>query len=265
MNEYEEYIANRYEGCEEQPDPDMSFIKVWEDIIEDAEEGSVQDVLNENLCSSHPVSFSHPEQVRIEIFDSFAGRIPVIYVTYTPDFEQLVTNVAHKGIRPDNLSETGASFLSGKTTRFMILSAKPYSNVPACELGLTDEEWRDKSLLVRRAHECTHYFTKQTYGITNNILHDELMADFTGIYEAFGFFRAEWFLRFMGIIEGSGNRMIYYTKELREETRLRLKELMKTASERLESWSQTEDFRSLSTSERIKKMCMAGLGGISDF
>lgn len=35
-------------------------------------------------------------------------------------------------------------------------------------------------MLIRRAHECTHFFTKQTYGIAYKNLHDELMADFMG-------------------------------------------------------------------------------------
>lgn len=262
-DEFEEYTANRFRGCEEQPEPDMSFLEAWRDMIEETGERSVQDILNESLCSRHPVSFSHPEGVKIEIFGSFAGDLPVIYVEDTEDFEQLVTNVAHKGIRPDNLSETGAIFLSGKTTRFMILSSKPYSNVPASELGLQEEEWRERSLVLRRGHECTHYFTKQTYGISNNILHDEIMADFIGMYEAFGFYRAEWFLRFMGIIEGGGNRMIYYTDELSGETRDALKELLREAAGKLEKWSQTKEFRTLSEAERIKKMCMAGLKGIA--
>ena len=58
-----------------------------------------------------------------------------------------------------------------------------------------EKDWCEKSLLLRQAHECTHYLTKQTYGISNNILHDEIMADFIGMYEAFGFYKAEWFQR----------------------------------------------------------------------
>ena len=49
-----------------------------------------------------------------------------------------------------------------------------------------DAEWKKKSLTLRKHHECTHYFTKQVYGISENILHDEVMADFIGMYETFG-------------------------------------------------------------------------------
>jgi hypothetical protein len=247
----------------EQPDPDMSFLEKWEGIIAYADEAGAETALNDLVCLRHPVSLEHPEKLKIEIYDSFAGKLPVIYVPDAPDFEQLVTNVAHKGVRPDNLSETGAIFLSGKTTRFMILSSKPYSNVPAAELGVGEEDWQEKSLMLRRGHECTHYFTKQKYGIAENLVHDELMADFIGIYEAFGYYRAEYFLRFMGVMEGSGNRMVYYTKELSSEDKERLAGLLKETSAQLEKWSKTEAFKALTIQERIRIMCMKGLAGIS--
>ncbi len=174
-----------------------------------------------------------------------------------------MTNIAYKGVRPENLSKTGASFLHGKKTRFMILSAKPYSNVPAAELGLAGEgDWLEKSLLLRRGHECTHYFTKQTYGITNNILHDEIMADFIGIYEAFGYYRAEYFKRFMGIVEGSGERLIFYTKDLPDKVRSAVSALASLAAEGLEKWSQTERFAEMTTGERIRFMCGEGFEGM---
>ena len=168
-----------------------------------------------------------------------------------------------EGIRLENISTTGASFISGKTTRFIILSAKPYSNVPASELGLTDEaEWTERSMQLRRGHECTHYFTKQTYGITNNILHDEIIADFMGIYETFGFYRAEWFLRFMGLIKGSGGRFIFYTKDLPENVRNAVSELAELCANSLEKWSLSDEFASMTAAERIKYMCMAGFEGM---
>ena len=44
-------------------------------------------------------------------------------------------------------------------------SEKPYSNIPAGELGIPEDDWAEKSVKLRRSHECTHFFTKQTYGI----------------------------------------------------------------------------------------------------
>ena len=260
---FREYTANRFAGAEEIEEPDVSFLKMWERIVGYAGMFGADQAVNKMICPGRPVTFNSPETAEIRICDSFAGKIPVIYVRDTADFENVVTNVAYKGVRPDNLSETGASFLSNKSTRFIILSAKPYSNVPAAELGLPDAaEWAEKSLLLRQGHECTHYFTKQTFGITNNILHDEIMADFMGMYEAFGFYRAEWFLRFMGIVEGSGGRLIFYTKDLPENVRRAVSRLAELAAYNLEKWSRTDAFRAMTRAERVKCMCKWGLEGM---
>ena len=259
----EEYTANRFEGIEVLEDYDTSFLDLWVRIIDYAKEYGADKAINDKICAKRPIEFKTPDSLRIEIYDSVAGGIPIIYVGDASDFEQLVTNVAYKGIRPDNISSTGASFISGKTTRFIILSMKPYSNVRASELGLSDEdEWLDKSLYLRRGHECTHYLTKQLYGISNNILHDEIMADFIGMYEAFGFYKAEWFLRFMGIIPGSGNRLVVYIRELPENVRLAVSKLSEIASNNLEKWSNTSAFKTMSNKDRIIYMCEAGLEGM---
>ena len=260
---FKEYTQNRFKDAKENKNPDVSFLKVWDRIIAYAEMFGAEKAVNSLICPNRPVAFRSPEMLEIKLYDSSAGKIPIIFARDTEDFEQLVTNVAYKGVRPEHLSETGASFLSNKTTRFIILSAKPYSNVSASELGLPDEaEWREKSMLLRRGHECTHYFTKQTYGITNNILHDEIMADFMGMLEAFGFYKAEWFLRFMGIVEGSGGRLIFYTEALPDRVRNAVARLAELVAYRLEAWSQTDAFRALTPAERIPNMCRAGLEGM---
>lgn len=258
------YIRNRFEGCAEQSVWDTGFLEKWEKIIRYADENGAAGAINKLVCPQRPVEFNSPDSLEIQMFDSFAGKLPVIYVRDTADFEQLVTNAAYKGVRPDNISQTGASFISGKTTRFAILSAKPYSNVPAEDLGLGYEEWAEKSISLRRGHECTHYFTKQVFGITDNNVHDELIADFIGLHEAFGFYRAEWFLRFMGITGNSGGRLIFYTKDLMPNVREAVSDLLTTAAYRLEEWSGTKGFRALSEAERIKLLCRKGLLRLTD-
>ena len=257
------YCENRFDGIAEIENADVSFLKTWERIIDYADTFGSDQAINRMVCPSRPVAFQSPGTLEIRMFDSAAGRIPIIYVRDTADFEELVTNVVFQGIRPAHLSETGAFFLSNKTTRFIILSAKPYSNVPAAELGLPDEaELEEKSLILRRGHECTHYFTKQTYGISNNMLHDEIMADFMGMYEAFGFYKAEWFLRFMGVIPGSGGRLIYYTKDLPDNVRRAVSGLAECIARRLERWSLTDGFQAMTAAERIQWMYRAGLEGM---
>jgi hypothetical protein len=89
--------------------------------------------------------------------------------------------------------------------RFVLLSSGPYSGVAAAELGLAEEDWNRRSLTIRLEHECTHYFTRQVLGSMRNALADELVADYMGIVASEGRYRADWFLRFVGL-EGSGYR-----------------------------------------------------------
>ena len=101
--------------------------------------------------------------------------------------------------------------------RFIILSAIPYSGVCADEMGLSEDEWLRLSLIIRQEHECTHYFTKRVLGSMQNRLMDELMADYMGITAALGYFRADWFLRFMGLEKFPeyipGSRMEHYCND----------------------------------------------------
>ncbi len=82
---------------------------------------------------------------------------------------------------------------------FVILSQGEYSGVPGNELALRPDVWRRMSLIIRREHEATHYFTLQAFGSARNHAYDELLADYAGITAALGRYEADWFLRFMGL------------------------------------------------------------------
>jgi hypothetical protein len=81
----------------------------------------------------------------------------------------------------------------------VLLSEGPYSAVPAAALGLGEAEWRERSLIARREHEFAHYATRRFFGSMRSHLHDELIADHAGLVAAFGSFRAEVFLRLIGL------------------------------------------------------------------
>ncbi len=83
--------------------------------------------------------------------------------------------------------------------RCIILSRGPYSAVAAQDAGLSEAEWLERSLVIRREHECTHYFTYRVFGAMRNNLLDELIADFVGIVRAFGTYRAELALCCLGL------------------------------------------------------------------
>lgn len=83
--------------------------------------------------------------------------------------------------------------------RFIILSPGEYSAVSAEAIGLSEKEWLNLSLKIRLEHECTHYFTRRAFSCMQNNLLDEVIADFMGLVSATGTYRADWFLRFVGL------------------------------------------------------------------
>jgi hypothetical protein len=82
---------------------------------------------------------------------------------------------------------------------FILLSNGPYSAIPAHDLGLKEDTWHSYSLMIRREHECAHYYTRRILGAMRNNMLDEIIADFMGITAAIGRYRADWFLRFVGL------------------------------------------------------------------
>ncbi len=191
------------------------------------------------LAEATGLEFAMPEAVTLEVYSSFAGRIPVLISYRRAEFVTLVQALAKRN-EPVPIPEAqGAAMVAGLNNwqriaalkaawetqdpgsrqaatweqafaqirqqpelyqdRLILLSDGPYSAVPAAALGLSQEHWRELSLLIRREHECTHYFTRRLFGSMRNHLLDELIADYTGLVAAIGEFRADWFLRFIGL------------------------------------------------------------------
>jgi hypothetical protein len=189
------------------------------------------------------VCFSPPQ---LEIFKSVAGSIPVIYPASTADFEKLLREIVFKGKEVPNIEKRGAQFVFGKTQRFIILTDKPYSGVPAKTMGLLETEWLEKSMIIRKNHECAHYYTKRYFGSSRNHLHDELIADFNGLYTAFGEYRSSWFTKFFGI------RFDIYVKGMSATAASVVRVLAAVAAMGVEKWTKTEDFEQLDEAGRIE-------------
>ncbi len=185
------------------------------------------------------LELEHPEAIELSIHESPAGRIPLLIARRRPEFAALIQALTKRNEPVPVPDSQGALMVSGFNNwsrvgelrraweardpsaresadwgeefrrlqgrpelyqdRFILLSTGPYSAVPAAELGLGEEEWRDLSLAVRRGHECTHYFTRRLFGSMRNNALDELIADWAGLTGATGRFRAAWFLKFMGL------------------------------------------------------------------
>ena len=172
-----------------------------------------------------------PERLRLWVRESPAGPVPVLCTAERDDFVRLVQALSNRN-EPEPVPDAmGACLVSGfnnadrlrrlrerrgpaawaeeferilphKTLyqdRFLILSDGPYSGVAAESLGLASEEWLRLSHAIRLAHECTHYLFLRLFGATFDHPLDELIADYVGITAAWGRYRADWALLFLGL------------------------------------------------------------------
>ena len=127
--------------------------------------------------------------------------------------------------------------------RFIFLSDGPYSGIPADQMGIGEAEWRRKSLTIRREHESAHYFTRRVFSSMRNNVIDELIADYMGIVAAAGSYRADWFLRFIGLEAfpewRQGSRLEIYRGDLSDKAFSILQHLVKRAAENVETFDRT--------------------------
>lgn len=223
-----------------------------------------------------------PEAIRLDIHPTPAGHIPIITVKDRADFVAFTQALLHRNepvVVPDS---KGACMVSGYNNwgrvwalqksweqkrkaggngddwgvefqrilpckelyqdRFILLSSGPYSSVEASDLGLAPSEWLELSWLIRREHEATHYFTRRLFQSMRNNLLDEIMADYMGLKAALGHFRADWFLRFMGLeqpgtVRPSGRLALYRTSLSEPSFRL-LGDLLRRAAENLAAFDR---------------------------
>ncbi|MDR0404953.1 MAG: hypothetical protein LBH37_04120 [Oscillospiraceae bacterium] len=262
LEELKKYAVNKFQRpysipqyIEEEP-----FVKPWKQLIAMAEIKGVEEALNANMAhGDEDISLKTPDDVKVEIYNSFAGPIPIIYISNVEDFEEIVVKLIHKGKRPVGIERTGASFAFGEKNRFIILSNKPYSNIPAEKLGLNTKKWQDLSLIIRREHECTHYFTKRFLGSSNNNMHDEIIADFAGILSADGKYHSHWFLAGMGLDEyprpQTNGRFPVYTATLSDKAKEILKKITVKVANNLERWSNTEQATKMSLKDKVLFLC----------
>ena len=180
-----------------------------------------------------------PGTVEVSVVATIAGRVPVITAGDRTDFVALVQAFTERNEPTPLPSSMGACLVAGFNNwdriaayrtawerarpegsigetwaeaferlvpqkplyqdRFVILSRGPYSGVGAERTGFDDEAWLDRSLIIRREHECTHYFVYRLTGMLPRSVMDELVADFVGLVRACGGYRTDLALRFLGL------------------------------------------------------------------
>jgi hypothetical protein len=212
--------------------PILAGISQTEEYRNATRKGKVIETSNNGLI------FTQPEQLELWLHQTIAGTIPVISAGNREDFATLVQALTKRN-EPELIPNSmGACIVSGYNNwdrinqyrqewenqqpnhsetdwqiefkslikqkelyqdQFIILSHGPYSNISASELGISQEEWQKLSLKIRLEHECMHYLTRRLFGSMRNNLLDELIADYRGIVAAVGYYRADWFLHFLGL------------------------------------------------------------------
>lgn len=257
------YNQNRFnhERDWELPLPDEPHVATWENYQKKAETKGILSVLQSQLTQlqfpieagisnteayqaatrrgflveSEGFSLEQPDALQLIIYQTPAGKIPLLFSGARADFISLVQALTKKN-EPVPIPESmGAQIVSGYNNwgrireyrrewenlnpasnwedefqrlipqkelyqdTFVILSDNEYSKVPAADLGLEPSRWRQLSLVIRREHECTHYLTRRLFGSMRNNILDELIADYAGIVKAFGGYQADVFLRFIGL------------------------------------------------------------------
>lgn len=176
------------------------------------------------------------ESLSLRIHHSAAGGIPVLVTANDDDFCTLVQALSYKNEPVIIPKSMGAAMITGLNNwdriatykrrwlntnplgrwdaefannvlpnrsiyqdKLIVLSRKPYSGVLGSDLAIEENQWLAHSLAIRLEHECTHFFTLRYFGHMANNMHDELVADYMGINKVLGKFKAEWFLKFVGL------------------------------------------------------------------
>lgn len=194
------------------------------------------------------------KNISFEVHESIAGKIPVLIIPRKEDFVKIVRSLVYKNNPVAIPSSMGAVLLNGLNNskrlnmikknwlqnnplgdwntefldnvmpnkslykdKMIILSTKPYSDVTANQLGLTEDLWNLYSVSIRKEHEFTHLYTLKKYGQATNNLHDELIADYIGIIKTTWNYNKMWMLTFMGLENyphyREGARLENYLKE----------------------------------------------------
>ena len=97
----------------------------------------------------------------------------------------------------------------------ILLSGGEYSNVPAQDVGQDRAAWLEKSLMIRKYHELTHFVCRGLYPENIDGLRDEVIADSIGLLAAFGHADPTLSRKFLGTEGGvfrEGGRLSHYVE-----------------------------------------------------
>lgn len=178
-----------------------------------------------NVClrgekCERPITFSKDPKDSLETVETPAGSVEVLSLRKREDFVHACQCLGNKCEPVEIPDSTGAMAIFGLNNwdkvragmdnykdSFIILSSGNYSNVnnkdvysiTNTEIDLSEEEWIEKSITIRKYHELTHFVMRKTYPDDISFIRDELIADCIGLICAFNYFDTRLLKLFLGI------------------------------------------------------------------
>lgn len=130
-----------------------------------------------------------------------------------------------KGVTDPDWGAEFARFTAEKSNYLdllIVLSRGPYSHIDAATAGYGEDEWIALSDTIRKYHELNHVICRRLYPERIHAVWDELAADATGLYAAFGRFDPGMEKLFLGIRgeKYTGGRLENYTKTPDEQAKV---------------------------------------------
>jgi hypothetical protein len=262
----------------------------------------------ENINLHFSLKLNDCKNITLRIRESIAGKIPIITVPDKEDFTTILQSLLYKN-NPKHIPQSmGAILINGLINwqkiavlksdwlathtaenwskefylnilpndslykvKLIIISTKPYSNVPAKQLGLNENLWLSYSISIREEHECIHLYTLKKFGVASNNLHDELIADYIGIVKTIGHYNKSWMLLFMGLENypeyRQGARLENYIADnkLSKEDFKQLVKIIKMAIENISIFDESVGKLQSNTDQmfRIDALCETSLEELS--
>ena len=192
--------------------------------------------------------FSFSEGDSLTSVTTPAGEAEVLFLSQREDFEHFIRAIAYRCEDREIPRSMGASTLSGIVNwqklhshmeaykaaggtdedgefaaftadrdnyrdTIIVLSYGGYSAVSAEKMNMDEEEWRERSVTIRKYHELTHFISRRLFIENKDAVRDEVLADMDGIIAAFGHYdtyAAKLFLGTEGETYREGGRLQNY-------------------------------------------------------
>ncbi len=187
----------------------------------------------------------------LETVDTPVGKVEILFLANRKDFEHALQALAYRCEPVEIPASVGANTIRGlinwekiHTHRaeylaaggtnwreefksftaekknyldtIILLSGGDYSAVTANWVGISEKEWKEKSLIIRKYHELTHFVCRTMFPDDIVPIRDEVIADMIGLVAAFGDYNPQLAKRFLGIEDmrfRDGGRLSHYIDE----------------------------------------------------